>query len=57
MPGDNPNIVPMEGLPLNCPSCGATRDLTEYVWGIVCGAMGEWSAWSCRRRLLEEAVS
>lgn len=80
MPGDNPNILPMEGLPLHCfacgrafpagsnhpdargkglgphrycPSCGATRDLTEYVWGTACDAIGEWSFWRCRR-LLEE---
>ena len=34
-----------------CPTCGASRDLTEFVWVIACP--GEW-LWDCRARIIAE---
>lgn len=35
-----------------CPTCGAPRDLTEFVWAIACVADRSWS--DCRERIIAE---
>ena len=35
-----------------CPFCGASRELTEYVWVNACAV--DWSWWDRRERLIAE---
>jgi hypothetical protein len=37
-----------------CPTCGASRDLTEFVWAIACH--GEWF-WERRERIIAEEAA